>query len=583
MPPHDAPDPIQTLVGHLDHRASASHEQGWRYIHGIIFLLFFTVVALVFSPKVARIDYGAAGPAPSDATRPLVDLEDVESCGSTLVVAGQRGVIGISQNRGVDWQNVEGLPEAALYDLSFSADCSHVVAVGNNGTIAYSTNSGESWTVANKITQHDIKAVALSKDGSTAIAAGDDGLLIASTDQVRTWHKIQGLGAQDARDVALTRDGEKAVVVGRDNLARVLERDAGTFTVSEPKVEHEARIYFHAAVLSEHRSDSNALHPEVPLQAFALGEHGAIFKSEGSVWTEVNEFMEGTESIEDAVFHRSMFLAVGRDGTSWMSDDGENWLTGASGQGNELNSVAVNERGTVAVAVGADGTVLGLTKSRLEEAIRQRQATGDTGDWTMPWKLHTVGTASVLNGVTFVAGDTFAVVGENALILLIDIPESESRPVKYRTVDEVGFLDDPDDKDRPRADADEATSDEAHAEFWWADQTFLTLLQNNILRIGAITLFIFIATHVFGLARYQFRLGAYYRARADALRQVDGQWFDGHLRDIGQLNEFMLALSPDHLETSFSSTERAVASPINRFFQIGSDVPQGQRLPSKIP
>lgn len=110
---HDTKEPIVGLANDFDRRAKTSYTLGGTLLFAIFSLLLFTGFVLYYSGNVAQKDLEVVGPAPDAAPSLLpVTLNDVASCGSTVVVVGQRGVVGVTKNGGVDWHNVEGLSRA---------------------------------------------------------------------------------------------------------------------------------------------------------------------------------------------------------------------------------------------------------------------------------------------------------------------------------------------------------------------------------------------------------------------------------------------------------------------------------------
>ena len=553
---------MSVVADELRKRAAASLMHGHFLLALIALLLISTGVVLAMTGNLAQKDVAEAGFSTEKLEKEFtaVTLNDVVSCENTAIAIGDDGVIGASMESGFEWDNVARSSTEHLRDVAFSADCSRVVAVGDDGAILSSENSGASWTTRPEVTQNNINSVALSVDGKIGVAVGDDGLLLVSTDGSMTWRKSLGLGEEEAYDIALSADGQIAVVAGRNNLAKILKLKDGSFELLEEIADirvvdrdrdRDREVDFQVAVIVDRPSSSRDVSTQ-SLRAFVFGQRGTIYSytPESNRWIANSLYDRANSDIVDVAFHGDKFIAVGEHGTYWISvDGGSRWHTGSSGQGNDFRSVALNSSGTAAVAVGDDGTVLSFTDPNWPAGP----------DGLLRWTSHNVGFANRLFSVTSVSDNSFIAVGNDSMVLSTEATKIGTASRNNIIDNQVGYL-------TTVASVDEA-SDSTHesnekASSWTINQAYLALVQNNLLRIGTVTLFMFIAANLFGLARYQFRLSAYYRARVDALHLADDGKASG-LENIDQLERAMLVLSPDHLETSFSSTD-----PVNRMLQI---------------
>lgn len=562
-------DPARRIADLFRGRASLSQSRAGFLLGAIVFLLFITVVALYIAPDIAKKDVEVAedvvdsddGPA-NKAVKPI-HLNGIASCGETAVTVGDDGGIAISKDQGRSWDNIEVAVNRDLLAVSFSGDCSHIVAAGDRGTLVQSSDEGSSWTIGAQKTTNRIRSVAIDDYGLTSVAVGHNGLFIVSNDGMRTSQKVLGLRDEVGVNVELSDDGRFAIVNTRRGSVHVFRKDeAGTFNLLSKYDGGDTD--FGVAVVTDYSGDA--------LKASIFGENRAILSYAGpNQWSYTNRpDTSDRREIVDVVVHGDKLLAVGDDGLYMTSVDGSRWNHPNSVQGNDLTSVAMNESGTVAAAVGEDGTVLvALTE--------QPWWAGPEGE--PHWNFVDIGVTSELLDVTFVSNDRFLAVGEKMRVIgdvertslhICEVSMSAGSKIQTMCVraSDVGkVIVEEDTGSRAHAYgaaseySDDAGADEqtARGRHWWADERLLSIIQNNVIRLGTITLFMFIASHLFRLTRYHFRLAAYYQARADALDLVDGKRFSGPV-DVSELERTMLALSPDHLEATTESTSSTGAT-----------------------
>lgn len=530
-------EPIKCTISRLVKCANRSSCKAFTSLFVIAVLLAITAFVLVFARPIAQRDV-AIGQEPIRERLIPVHLNDIASCRETVVAVGDDGAVSMSTDQSRSWENVENEFDRDFLAVAFSTDCSHIIAVGDGGALLESPDGGESWIARVGITENTINSVAVNEDGTTSVAVGRDGLFIAST-RGGNWNKVTGLENGVANSVAIDGSGEIAVVTSRSDPVRVFQRGQdGKFALrSWSDREDDTRL--NAAVVV---GDGDQL------SALFFGEDRAILAyTHPDDWDYlVSQDHEDRRDLLDVAVHDSKLIAVGRDGIQMASMDGmdrEKWSDPMGPQGNDLNSVAMNEGGTAAVAVGDDGTVL--------LALTNENWWSRRFDGRMPWELINLHTTAQFSGVTFVSDNRFAVVGQKKSVQGNDLgktslyscnlPDNLSATTAGQSaacnlVDGVGKM----------VKQEDESNLEVTNPSWWSDLTLVGVLQINVLRVGAITLFLFIASHLFSLARYYSRLSAYYLARADALRLSSREFSrPGNVVEVEQL---MYALSPDHLE-----------------------------------
>ena len=491
----------------------------------------------------------------TETLRP-VHLNDIASCAETVVAVGDDGAVSVSNDRAQSWKNVENAFDGDFLAVAFSADCSHVVAAGTRGILLESSNGGTSWSSGVSVTRNTINSVAINKDGTTRVAVGRNGLFIASSHGT-AWQKMTGLGDEIGSSVALSDDGQAAVVASRHGSVQLFEKKQnGEFTLRSKFDRGSTR--FKVVVVDDRSS----------FRAFAFGENRAILAYANQGWRYVNDpDQEDRRDIVDVAVHGGNFLAVGDGGLQMASIDGRNWNSPKGFQGNDLTSIAINGNGTAAVSVGADGTIL--------FALTDRNWWAGSHAGRPLWKLISVRTTSEFSGVTFVAEDKFAVVGEmtrmqgnvseQTSVYLCDLYENTNQlspNAPCVLADGVGKIVREERMESASGDGVDKAVDGGDNIRWWADETFIELLQNNVIRLGTIMLFLFMASHLFRLARYYSRLAAYYRARADAFA-LSSQEFSGP-SNMAEMEQAMLTLSPDHLETRVTASSTGISQSMLR-------------------
>ena len=525
-------DHVNKLVCDLSQRADESRSRGRVFLLLIGFLLVASTVGFVLAGELS-IGENKRSIQYRDAHRGI-DLNDVISCGEVAVVVGDHGMIGLSTDGGEHWRRVDSQTDRRLRLASFSKNCKNVIVVGDDGTALYSVDGGGSWHLGDNLGTDDINALALSADGATAVAVGRDGVFMASYDGGATWRRHLVIGSADANDVALSENGRMVVVAGDDGLAHVLDRsESNEFAVSNrltPMHVPGRSPDFDVALIVESRGK---------VRRFVLGT--GVFEYDNG-WQKRSD----DRGIRDVTHRADCFISVGRSGAIWASSDGLSWSPVESVQGEHIYQIEVSGDGTRAVARVQDRGLL----------IGHRSSEANCED-EFEWSFQTARTDH--SRIAHIDEGRFLVVGEKldgtedeySVILSVDA-DSGGRPVNVGSaisrLISIPVNDVYDDED-VRGPIEMGVP---AREVYWGE-----LVMRGFLRIGVTAVFIFLAAHLFGLARYEFRLATYYAARKDVLELTDVENFST-LATIDQIDQLMRAMSPEHIEERASSSNLTV-------------------------
>ena len=460
------------------------------YLVLILVLLAGTVLFCLFSDQILPRNGRQSGEAAKEPIQPkTVSFRDITSCGGITIAVGRQGVIRVSTDDGVSWEDTSGGMWRKLNAVAFSGGCRVAIAVGRGGVIRVSTNGGYTWDTRESQTGNRFNDIALSRDGETAIAVGDRGVIRFSDDGGETWENPGNVTRQDVNGVALSRDGDTAVAVGGDNLIRVFTKQDGEWIQGKDWTDDEdnnawtrsggsKRDDFEAVALG---SDGKS--------AVVVGDDGAILfsadvRTGDGGWSRETGRKDSGDFKDVAISENGKTaVAVGRRGTIWRSvDGGRSWSFRDGRQGNNLEAVAVSDDGKVAVAVGRDGTVL---------------VSEDHGEG---WTSRVSRTVNRLYGIAFGVGSRVAmIVGRESTILRSESAGGQVFP-KMEVVPVAG-----DTRERQTLPTGEVSEPRDLADLLYK---LANLLYKNALCTGLSALFMFMAHHLFGLLRDKFRHAA---------------------------------------------------------------------------
>ena len=362
-----ANDNLKVMVDLYDGLASHKNKNARRCLAGVIALFLSTLVAVTFTEEVAESTIGGAETSASAIIKK--QLEEVRLWrgssfdsiaiirgGETTAVAGDDGLVMISDGDRSSWRKAPSNTERDIYGIALSDDGRTAVAVGRRGLIRFSSDGGETWVNAGNIAAKNINGVALSGGGMTAVAVGDEGLVRISRDRGETWVNPGNITAENINGVALSQNGEVAIFVGDDGLVRVSTNGGATWNTRDMR---EKRDDFRAVAVS---TDGKT--------AIAVGRRGLVSRSgdSGKSWDLVQSNVGVHLNAVALSGDGAVAISVGDDGTVLVSTNGgKNWNSRDSKTSNDLNAVALEEADIAALIVGDKMTILQLTLSGQEE------------------------------------------------------------------------------------------------------------------------------------------------------------------------------------------------------------------------
>ena len=253
--------------------------------------LFMSIVSIAHAAPV-----GSALERPSVVTTMAARsyLLGIAQAGERLVAVGERGIVVLSDDAGVNWRQVQAPVSVTLTAVRF-ADAMHGYAVGHGGSVLVTTDAGETWTLsldgrraaeivlAAAREKGDARSVAdaerlvadgpdkpfldvLVLDPLNALAVGAYGLALATADGGKTWSSW-GDRIPNPRAFHLNvirGHGQKIIIVGEQGLVRISEDGGATFSIVQTPYRGS---YFTAEMPSENvivvaGLRGNALHSE---------------------------------------------------------------------------------------------------------------------------------------------------------------------------------------------------------------------------------------------------------------------------------------------------------------------------------
>lgn len=198
-------------------------------------------------------------PAVNSAHAEHAVLLDAAQAGNRLVVVGERGIVLVSDDAGVSWQQKTAPVSVTLTAVRF-ADERNGFAVGHGGTVLTTNDGGESWT--RRLDGHRAAQLALEaaqasgdaravRDAELLVADGPDkplldllvfspqdavvvgayGLAFATSDGGQTWRSWMDrfVNPGGMHLYAIRRRGERILVVGEQGLIRLSEDRGRSF------------------------------------------------------------------------------------------------------------------------------------------------------------------------------------------------------------------------------------------------------------------------------------------------------------------------------------------------------------------
>ncbi len=490
------------------------------------------------------------------------------TAGLAVVLAPNLAETEVEQIKQLADDSAEIILRRDLHDVAIVSDTGEVVAVGENGMVLSSRDNGKTWRFPDPETRSDIHALDFDAKRGTVVASGEDGMVLVSDDDGEHWRPRRTTTSKTFYDIAMAENPSNVIAVGR--------RDT-IFHSSDGGRRWDQAVSFEGfGTLNAVTFLGN------DQAAVAVGDNGRVLLT-GDAGKNWQQLASGTTADFEAVarYGDNGFIAVGEDESIILSKgaDGELEKVGTENPRGYLYSIAVDANTKTAVAVGKDGVILlsgnEITApwTRFGESLLGRKddlhavaihgaesnfgaiAVGEDGtifvseDGGKNWSYSDGRTREDLQAVAF-DDSTAVIVGTNATILLADLSEGNSLKTADIEIALSGLLqalaghvaqstvEDGSDSEK---EMDSGTDDTD------ANNSWIFVVQVNSLRAGILLVLIFAGQHLLALARYNFRLAAFYRARADAATMV----LDGSAVGPDRLSDFermAATLSPDMLD-----------------------------------
>ncbi|HXY95521.1 MAG TPA: hypothetical protein VEH00_01020 [Steroidobacteraceae bacterium] len=291
--------------------------------------------ALAVVAWAARAQAASAQPAPRSAEQaPLAAhtlLIALAAAGERLVAVGDRGVIVLSDDRGLSWKQAASVPVQALLTGVCFFDPTHGLAVGHDEVILTTGDAGENWRLVHYAPEAqrpllDVWCAA----GGKAIAIGAYSAYFTSADGGASWRTGQFAPTAAPRRVAAAPAGSKSSAI---------EETGGGYHLNRIVGASATRLYIAAEAGHLYRSDDSGDHWQelaspyagsffdvLPLTGDALlasGLRGNLYRSEdaGASWQQI---ATGTVALLDgaAALPGGALAVVGLSGVVLVSRDG---------------------------------------------------------------------------------------------------------------------------------------------------------------------------------------------------------------------------------------------------------------------
>lgn len=258
-------------------------------------------------------------PAAHDQRAEHAVLLAVTRAGDRLVAVGERGIVLLSDNNGVNWRQSRAVPSSvALTAVSFvNADVGW--AVGHAGLILHSTDGGETWSKQLDGNQ----AAQLELQGAQAQSATDPQTAQRRLDAAQ---RLVADGADKPFLSVYFADPQHGLVVGAYGLA-MLTDDAGVHWRSVgSELDNSGGMHLYAILGDSHN-------------VMIAGEQGILLRSPelGKAFSQVQSPYHGT-------WFGAVRVAPGQDlifglkGNAWRLDDGSQWQSVESEEHSSLTS-----------------------------------------------------------------------------------------------------------------------------------------------------------------------------------------------------------------------------------------------------
>ncbi|MGJ7542450.1 WD40/YVTN/BNR-like repeat-containing protein [Variovorax sp. LT1R16] len=282
----------------------------------------------------------AAGVVGDALTRPAlpvrhpgqVMLLSAAAAGRRLVVAGERGVLAVSDDGAASWQQV-GIPVSVTLTMVRFADERHGVVIGHGGTVLTTSDGGSTWT--QRLDGRRMADIALA----AALASGDAARI----------REAEGLVAdgpdKPLLDVAMF-DARRMLVIGAYGLVFGTEDGGATWQPWMSRLDNPRALHLYTL----RRAGDTLL---------IAGEQGLLLKSDdaGKRFERLASPYKGSFFTAEMPTPRDLVVA-GMRGNVWRSPDGgRSWHALATPAPVSITASALRPDGTLVLATQA-GTLL---------------------------------------------------------------------------------------------------------------------------------------------------------------------------------------------------------------------------------
>ena len=293
------------------------------------------LLALTPATEVVAAEKSAPTAIAIQASR--TTLLDLAAAGKSLVVVGERGVIGRSDDGGDTWQLRQAPTSRSLTAVTF-VDDRIGVAVGHGGTILRTEDGGLTWAAiaVKEIGRDAVLGVTALKNGHL-VAFGAFGMYLVSEDQGETWH----------RQSVIAENFER-------HISRVIETSSGMFLVGETGV--MARSTDGGRRWSELKSPyEGSYFGLLELRDGALlayGMRGNVYRSsnQGATWEQVPFASKATINGGSVAADGRVVLAGNRGLLAVSSDAGRSFEITIAPEGTSLAQARLLDDGTLVYA-----------------------------------------------------------------------------------------------------------------------------------------------------------------------------------------------------------------------------------------
>lgn len=288
------------------------------------------VLALAGSPALgADAPSVAPVPAASSAIATQATMLGASWAGSRAVAVGDRGIVLLSDDRGITWRQARSVPvSVTLTGVSF-ADAKQGWAVGHGGTVLATTDGGESWQLQRSAPHEDRPLFAVHfSDALRGVAVGLWSLVLRTEDGGRTWTEQALVPAPGAKKADL-------------NLLSLFADARGTLYVTAERgqvlrsVDHGVRWEY----LPTGYKGSLWAGAALPDGALLVGgQRGTLLRSDdaGRQWQPVA--LASKSSITAIVVSPGAVTVVGLDGLRATSSDGRGFTLAPQPEGVALTA-----------------------------------------------------------------------------------------------------------------------------------------------------------------------------------------------------------------------------------------------------